>query len=46
MLAWLRAKEERMKLRIDDLPIFATSQFVASAILSSEFNGPVAHGST
>ena len=41
VLAWLKDTEESQK--IDDLPVLATCR---SGTLSSEVNGPVAHGST
>ena len=44
MLAWLKDKEEGQK--IDDLPVLATCWSGTLAILSSEGNVPVAHGST
>ena len=54
VLAWLTVTrtEERKKERkkesqkIDDLPVLATRRSGTSAMLSSEVNGPVAHGST
>ena len=39
-----RRKKESQK--IDDLPVLATCRFGTLAILSSEVNGPDAHGST
>ena len=42
VIAWLTLKDEK----IDDLPILATCWSGTSAMLSSEVNGPVAHGST
>ena len=41
-------KKERKKesQKIDDLPVLATRQSGTSAMLSSEVNSPVAHGST
>ena len=39
-----RRKKESQK--IDDLPVLATCRFVTLAILSSEVDGPDAHGST
>ena len=32
--------------KIDDLPVLATCRSGTSAMLSSQVNGPVAHGST
>jgi len=32
--------------KMDDLPVLATSQSGTSAMLSSEVNGPIVHGST
>ena len=54
VLAWLTVTwtEERKKERkkesqkIDDLPVLATRRSGTSAMLSSEVNCPVAHGST
>ena len=54
VLAWLTVTrtEERKKERkkesqkIDDLPVLATRRSGTSAMLSSEGNCPVAHGST
>ena len=45
LLAWLRVTDRRSK-NIDYLPVLGTCQSVTSAMLSSEFNGPIAHGST
>ena len=41
-------KKERKKLsqKIDDLPVLATCQSGASAMLSCKVNGPFVHGST
>ena len=44
MLAWFTQKERSQK--IDDLPVLATCQSGTLVMLSSEVNGPVAHGST
>ena len=44
-LAWLRVTDRRKK-NIDYSPVLGTCQSVTSAMLSSEFNGPIAHGST
>ena len=50
VLAWLTVTrtEERKKEshKIDDLPVLATRRSGTSAMLSSEVNCPVAHGST
>ena len=53
MLAWLtvtlmeeRKSEDRRFARFSDLPVLATRWSGTSAILSSQVNGPVAHGST
>ena len=49
MLAWLTAtltEEEEESQKIDDLPVLATHRSGTSAMLSSEVNGPVAHGNT
>ena len=53
VLAWLTAtlpeksqKSEVRSQKIDDLPVLATHRSGTSAMLSSEVNGPVAHGST
>ena len=40
-----RKKEERSQ-KIDNLPVLATCRSGTSAMLSSTFNGPIAHGST
>ena len=45
VIAWLTLKEERSQ-KIDDLPLLATCHSHTSAMLSSEVNGPIAHGST
>ena len=39
-------KEEEVSQKIANLPILATWPSGTSAMLSGEFNGPVAHGST
>ena len=44
VLGWLTLKKESQK--IDDLLVIATCQSGTSAMLSSEVNGPVVHGST
>ena len=36
----------RRSQKIDDLPILTTCQSGTSTMLSSEVNGPIAHGST
>ena len=36
----------RKKSEVDDLPVLATRRSGTSAMLSSKFNGPVAHGNT
>ena len=52
MLAWLTQRKASKKERktksqkIDDLPVLATCRSGTSVMLSSEVNGPVAHGST
>ena len=43
VLGWLTLKKESQK--IDDLLVIATCQSGTSAMLSSEVNGPVVHGS-
>ena len=43
VLAWFKDEERK---KIDDLPVLATCRSGTLAILSSEVNGPVAHGST
>ena len=44
-LADRRKKEERSQ-KTDDLPVLVTCRSGTLAMLSSEVNGPVAHGST
>ena len=39
-------KEEKVSQKLDDLPVLATCQSGISAMLSSELNSLVAHGST
>ena len=50
VLAWLTVtlteEEEERSQKIGDLPILATCRFGTSAMLSSKFSGPIAHGST
>ena len=48
VLAWLKdtEEEEEESQKIDDLPVWATCWSGTLAILSSEGNVPVAHGST
>ena len=49
VLAWLKDGEERRRRKsekIDDLPVLATCWSGTLAILSSEGNVSVAHGST
>ena len=41
-----RKKSEVRSQKIDDLPVLATRRSGTSAMLSSEVNGPVAHGNT
>ena len=36
----------RKKSEVDDLPVLTTRRSGTSAMLSSKFNGPVAHGNT
>ena len=43
-LVCLTVREESQK--IDDLPVLATCRSGTSTMLSSEVNGPIAHGST
>ena len=38
--------ERRTSQKIDDLPVLATCRSGTSPMLSSEVNGPIAHGST
>ena len=46
MLVCLTVREEEEESqKIDDMPVLATCRSGTSAMLSSEVNGPIAHGS-
>ena len=46
MLAWLTVTLTEESQKIDDLPILVTRRSGTSAMLSSQVNGSVPHGST
>ena len=46
VLAWLRTKEEERSQKINELSVLVTCRSDTLAMLFSEVNSPVAHGST